>query len=167
MRRFSQWIVNFPCPVMSAVIRLKAVAHHRHHHSTSSNRAACCLCVEPYRASMNDNPYASPKSVLFKTRLPVVRSRIWWFVIPAIIGAFTGANGFAGTFGTSPGDPFGTARPSGIGGFVGLFVGAVLHRLTRPTQNLHAENVTGPDDPHPSTPHSNNSIPSNEHRQLG
>jgi hypothetical protein len=83
---------------------------------------------------MNDNPYASPKSISVASRRPGVRSRIWWFVVPSIIGGFIGASAFAGTFGKSPSDPFGAARPFGIGGLVGLFVGALLHWRTRPTQ---------------------------------
>lgn len=91
---------------------------------------------------MNDNPYASPDSESVKSRLPAARSRVWWFVIPAIVGAFIGANAFPGAFGTSPGDPFGTARPSGIGGFIGLFIGAALHWLARPKQQPQADNET-------------------------
>ena len=81
---------------------------------------------------MDENPYNPPKSESSFVRASVVRSRIWWFVVPAVIGVIVGANAFAGAFGTSPGDPFGTARPSGVGGFIGLIIGAVLHRLTRP-----------------------------------
>ncbi len=64
------------------------------------------------------------------------RSRIWWFVIPSVIGVIVGANAMAGLFGTSPGDPFGSARASVVGGFAGLIAGAILHRLTRPEPDL-------------------------------
>ncbi|MFO0922641.1 MAG: hypothetical protein U0905_09170 [Pirellulales bacterium] len=116
---------------------------------------------------MNDNPYASPKSISVATRLSGVRSRIGWFVVPAFIGAFLGANVFAGTFGTSPSDPFGNSRPSGIGGLVGLFVGAVLHWLTRPRQKVDAVIGHRLDRSITLTPHSTNSMPPNSDRQVG
>lgn len=90
---------------------------------------------------MNDNPYAPPKAESAFLRPRTVRSRIWWFVIPTIVGTFIGANVFAGALGTSPGDPFGTEVPSGIGGFVGLFVGALLHRFIRPQQYSTNDNT--------------------------
>ncbi len=64
------------------------------------------------------------------------RSRIWWFVVPSVIGVIVGANAMAGLFGTSPGDPFGSTRASVVGGFVGLIAGVIRHRFIRPELDL-------------------------------
>lgn len=59
------------------------------------------------------------------------KSRYWYFVIPSLLGLFVGANHLTWVLGTSPSDPFGSVRGSGLGGLLGLFVGVVLHALTR------------------------------------
>lgn len=63
-----------------------------------------------------------------------MHSRVGWLIALTFLGVLIGASVFAGAFGTSPGDPEGTAMPAGGGGFVGLFFGIVLHRLTRPNR---------------------------------
>lgn len=83
---------------------------------------------------MKENPYASPDSEFTKSRGAWVHSRVGWLIALTFLGVLIGASVFAGAFGTSPGDPEGTAMPAGVGGFVGLFFGIVLHRLTRPNR---------------------------------
>lgn len=83
---------------------------------------------------MKENPYASPNSEITKSRGPWVHSRVGWIIVLTFVGVCIGANVFAGSFGTSPSDPQGTAMPAGVGGFVGLFFGIVWHRLTRPNR---------------------------------
>ena len=85
---------------------------------------------------MNDsNPYASPKSdsvaedTSNKPRRP--RFRIRSYVIPAFIGAVIGWFLLAPYFSLGPGDPSGHSVAAGLGGFVGLFVGIVIHTFTR------------------------------------
>jgi hypothetical protein len=42
-----------------------------------------------------------------------VHSRVGWIIVLTFLGVLIGANVFAGTFGTSPCDPEGTAMPAG------------------------------------------------------
>ena len=86
----------------------------------------------PWMPQMDENPYSSPTT----ESTFVARSRIWWFIVPSVIGVIVGANAMAGLFGTSPGDPFGSGRASGVGGFVGLIAGSILHRFIRPQPKL-------------------------------
>lgn len=81
---------------------------------------------------MDENPYSSPNTESIIVQRIASRSRIWWFIVPSVIGVIIGAKAMAGLFGTSPGDPFGSARGSGVGGFVGLIAGSILHRFIRP-----------------------------------
>ncbi len=87
---------------------------------------------------MNENPYSPPKSEVRPVTRTRVRSRIWWFIIPTVIGVFIGANALAGLFGTSPGDPLGAGLASIVGGFVGLIAGWVRceKRIARATGTL-------------------------------
>lgn len=62
---------------------------------------------------MKENPYASPDSEFTKSRGPWVHSRVGWLIALTFLGVLIGASVFAGAFGTSPGDPEGTAMPAG------------------------------------------------------
>ncbi len=78
-----------------------------------------------------ENPYDSPATESRGLASPRIRSGIACLVIPAIIGLFVGANTLTWVFGTSPSDPFGTTRASGLGGTIGLLLGIIGHVATR------------------------------------
>lgn len=64
---------------------------------------------------MKEKLYASPDSEITKSRGPWVHSRVGWLIALTFLGVLIGASVFAGAFGTSPGDPKGTAMPAGEG----------------------------------------------------
>jgi hypothetical protein len=78
----------------------------------------------------DSNPYASPKSESppdpEPKPPPQFRARL--YLIPVVIGALLGSVALA-PFCRGPGDPGGHSIAAGLGGFVGLFAGIVIHTL--------------------------------------
>jgi hypothetical protein len=78
----------------------------------------------------DSNPYTSPTTEPESDASPKssrpFRARV--YVIPALIGAVIGSVVLA-PFCRGPGDPGGHSIGAGLGGFVGLLIGIVIHTI--------------------------------------
>lgn len=83
----------------------------------------------------DQDPYAPPKVASALRQSLRHRSRLVWLVVPTFIGYIAGLGILAQYAGTSPADPFGVSRASGIGGFVGLAIGLVMHFVSARRRN--------------------------------